>query len=996
MVPEGARLAPAPVKRTARQHARSIGGLCVLALAAVCVVTKAAAPVDAPEETAQYRAWVAEMKRAERGPFARIRWFCKDGSIQPPESYACKDHGGGAQHGEWTDRVETLRASGYWIANVYSDLDIDALLQRPNRADIFAQMIIEQFLIALDDGWIFRRARYYRGALQAEGELRGARRLLFKLAERPEWLQQRYVLLRIGSRFIPHGQETDQISTVRQLSADLAKRDPGFASIRNKIHVRPERADAVAVSEYARGRAPADLTADYERLAAAIRHAYEPSHLIEVLRNSARELAGAGNLSALILNAVARLEPAGDAAERLAVTGELLAALRDRITVPNGPRERMSIIDATLELEGEHFAAATALRGRLDAASRREILSWLQAGVSAMYGSGLLSSRERGALATELALAADRQVNLARYKRTLDYLARVPGWSNRLLELHFGEAMRKLAEIEPLSSLFIQDQLRGSPLFFYSQALERLLQDADRLAGVRNELFEKQLGGGLRSLNPGLARGVLHLALDPNDVAHFDREGIYALRETVAELPPVAGIITAGEGNPLSHVQLLARNLGIPNVAIDESLIERLRAHEGEPIILAASPAGSVRILLDDGSTGDIFAQEAVRPDTLIQPDLDKLDLTYRTLTPLSQLRASDSGRIVGPKAAKLGELKHHFPEAVAEGLAIPFGEFRALLQQTMTGTSLSVFDWMLTNYASIGQMPAHTPEREARTEAFRARLQSWVTKAGPGEAFRARLRSAMADVFGANGSYGVFVRSDTNVEDLPGFTGAGLNLTVANVVGFDAICDAISQVWASPFSARAFAWRQALMDQPQHVYPAVLLLKSVPVDKSGVLVTRDIDTGAKGWLSVAVNEGVGGAVDGQAAESLRIEVAGDRVRLLAQATAPWRRTVPLSGGVVKVPTSGGDAVLTPDEINRLRTFARELPQRFPAITDAQGRPAPADVEFGFLNGELKLFQIRPFLESAWARSSAYLNKLDSGMADLKAIRVDLDQPPGS
>jgi phosphoenolpyruvate synthase/pyruvate phosphate dikinase len=52
-------------------------------------------------------------------------------------------------------------------------------------------------------------------------------------------------------------------------------------------------------------------------------------------------------------------------------------------------------------------------------------------------------------------------------------------------------------------------------------------------------------------------------------------------------------------------------------------------------------------------------------------------------------------------------------------------------------------------------------------------------------------------------------------------------------------------------------------MDLPQHVYASVLLLRSVSSEKSGVMVTRDIDTGEKGWLSVAVNEGVGGAVDG-------------------------------------------------------------------------------------------------------------------------------------
>ena len=68
--------------------------------------------------------------------------------------------------------------------------------------------------------------------------------------------------------------------------------------------------------------------------------------------------------------------------------------------------------------------------------------------------------------------------------------------------------------------------------------------------------------------------------------------------------------------------------------------------------------------------------------------------------------------------------------------------------------------------------------------------------------------------------------------------------------------------------------------------------------DKSGVLVTQDIDTGDRTIVSVAVNEGLGGAVDGQAAESLRIPLDGSPVRVLATATdpaGPWtRRNLPL------------------------------------------------------------------------------------------------------
>ena len=98
------------------------------------------------------RGWIEEMKAADRGPFARIRWFCKDGTILPPKSYACQPHGGGVQHGEWNQRVKQLRAGGYAVANLLADLDVEALLARPGHKDAISQMLIEQFLITADDG----------------------------------------------------------------------------------------------------------------------------------------------------------------------------------------------------------------------------------------------------------------------------------------------------------------------------------------------------------------------------------------------------------------------------------------------------------------------------------------------------------------------------------------------------------------------------------------------------------------------------------------------------------------------------------------------------------------------------------------------------------------------------------------------------------------------------------------------------------------------------
>jgi len=281
------------------------------------------------------------------------------------------------------------------------------------------------------------------------------------------------------------------------------------------------------------------------------------------------------------------------------------------------------------------------------------------------------------------------------------------------------------------------------------------------------------------------------------------------------------------------------------------------------------------------------------------------------------------------------------------------------------------------------------------QTEAFRAELYDTIAATPITPALRAALRFGLASVFAPGDIPGLYIRSDTNVEDLPGFTGAGLNLTLPNVVGFETLLEGIKRVWASPFTARAFAWRQSLMPEPEHVYTSVLLLQSVAVDVSGVMVTRDIDTGDAATLSIAVNEGPGGAVDGQAGESLRVPLDGSSIRVLSTAPAPTRRAMLPEGGVQNVPASGRDALLTEAELAQLREFARNLPQSFPSIVNAAGEPAPADVEFGFENGQLRLFQIRPFLDSATARGSDYLLRMDAALAEADDRIVDLTGAPG-
>ena len=145
----------------------------------------------------------------------------------------------------------------------------------------------------------------------------------------------------------------------------------------------------------------------------------------------------------------------------------------------------------------------------------------------------------------------------------------------------------------------------------------------------------------------------------------------------------------------------------------------------------------------------------------------------------------------------------------------------------------------------------------------------------------------------------------------------------------------------------------------------------------------------------MAVNEGMGGAVDGQAAESLRINVNTSEVLRLAMATAPWRLLPDPDGGVLRKPVIMEEAVMTKDEIAQLVKLARDLPKRYPAIVDDAGKPAPADIEFGFVQGKLALFQLRPFLESGAARQNVYLAQMDREMEVHLSGTVNLDEKVG-
>ncbi len=963
------------------------GWACALALA-----WAGASSADAAA-TAEMRAQVTAMKTAPRGPFESLGWFCKDGSTQPARR-GCSGHGGGIQHGRLGRNALALRASGFEVANVLAELDAGRFVGSTADLDAFRQILLERYLMEADEGWILRAARTYRGALQAEDEENGVHRTMDAILGDPEWRSdERFILLRESVKLLPGlaapgGATADD---VRQEATAIARRDARFEALRLKIHGLPDPGDAERVRAYASERGRRELAARYGNLATAIDELYARRSSAAAVAHLALQLPP-GETATRFARDAENLRQAPTPSERLALASRLAARIRLNSAEYREPRAFLAALQANVVLEDEMYASGNELVAALPRSSRRTQLAWLKEVVGGLYGTGLLSTREAAEIQHSLKrIQATPRVDV--YREEIALLSRAPEWAGRRLDREMGPAVAHLAQLEPRVRLYPQDRLRASPFLLYGQIVDGLARDANRLAGVQRVLFGRRVGAGLRALNPGIARGVLHARA----AGRYQPEGIYVVPETVADMPPVAAILTAGEGSSLSHVQLLARNLGIPNVVVAGDLLPRLSEHDGERVVVAVSAGGAVLIVQDspewDRRLGAV--QVGTTPaDVLLEPDLDALELDETEIVGLDEIDSGDSGETVGPKSANLGDLRAAFPEAVPDGVVIPFGVFRAMLDRPIEAGGPTAFEWLGRRYRMIAAFRGDPALEQQHVRSTLAEFRAWIERQALDPTVEQNLRHALREHFGRSGSYGAFVRSDTNVEDLPGFTGAGLNLTVPNVVGEDAIIDAVRRVWASPFTERSYAWRQSHMKTPEWVFPAVLIQRAFPSEVSGVMVTADVEHGGRGRATIAVSEGVGGVVDGQAAESLLVDTTTGRATLLASASARTRRVLNPNGGITEMPATRSERLLSPDEVRQLVELAREAPDRFDDVLEGPDGAMPADIEFAFARGRLGLLQIRPFVDSSSARQSQVLLALDATQAERAQQPVNLDAVP--
>ncbi|MDQ6992349.1 MAG: PEP/pyruvate-binding domain-containing protein [Mariprofundus sp.] len=937
---------------------------------------------------------IGQMKQQRRGPFSRIRWFCHDGTILPPKPYACRGHGGGNQHGLWSGQTRWLRNHGYLVANILAAVDGADFIGSEPQLNRLKQLLLERYLMRVDDGWVFRKARFYRGAVQQEDEKSAARVMVLAMLADPDWLQaSRFLLLRETVRLLPVGLVGESAAFIRQSATDIAQSDLAFQALRVKIHSQPDGRDGAAVRAYATLHGLPKLKPAYAALAERLDQLYAPKTFLSQLKKLAVESTNR-RLKHELNHAAEEISKASDVASSMAVVATLSQSWRYMIehdqsyTVYN----RLRLLRASLLVEEHAYVLGNQLLTSLPTASRQQRLDWLVQLGRALQGAGLIPDLLWSAAELEVTkLRRHTAVSATAYQNVLTYLTRVSQWSEQTLAFQFAPTVKQWRHLTPLSITFIPARLRASPLLPFTRVLDELIHDLQLQTWVSQEMFGQQVAGALRALNPGVSQGIL--LKQPKDLSQMRSDGIYILQSTVHMLPPVAGIITRGEGSSLSHVQLLARNMGIPNLVASDRALRLLTPYLGKRIEMAISQRGVISIAVVAAKDAAVTGAEPLHAAMHIDIDPSRLQLQDDQLRSLSQIRAKDAGRSVGPKAANLAELMHLYPDKVSAGIVIPFAVFRKHLAQPLYDGGPELFVWMKSMYQYLNTIHDRAL-RKAQTTLFLEQLRDWLRHSQLDPRFSADLRLLLKQKFGDDGSYGLFVRSDTNVEDLPGFSGAGLNLTVPNVVGFDAIVTALLRVWASPFSERAYAWRQSHMQQPEQLFPSVLLMQSVPSEVSGVMVTRDVDSGASGWLSIAVNQGVGGAVDGQSAEELRVRRQDGHLRLLSLATAAERITLSAQGGIIKKAVIGQARLLNAAALSQLRLLADDVEKRFPLPHQANGAPVAADIEFGFVDGALQLFQIRPFVESARAKQSLHLQAMDARLPDITVLKIDLNRSP--
>ena len=163
--------------------------------------------------------------------------------------------------------------------------------------------------------------------------------------------------------------------------------------------------------------------------------------------------------------------------------------------------------------------------------------------------------------------------------------------------------------------------------------------------------------GEVEVYSPGLTAGTLRVVRsgEPGLDAAAARD-VLVLEDVPDWLPPAAALLTAVPQTPLAHVNLLARNRGIPNAylggILDDPWLDQL-SRGYSPVIVRAEPPDRVDFVSIDGAAYSRYLELTVRPLLRVPPlDLSgvplTLDLADQTLADAWRLRFVIGGKNAG------------------------------------------------------------------------------------------------------------------------------------------------------------------------------------------------------------------------------------------------------------------------------------------------------------------------------------------------------------
>jgi pyruvate,water dikinase len=221
----------------------------------------------------------------------------------------------------------------------------------------------------------------------------------------------------------------------------------------------------------------------------------------------------------------------------------------------------------------------------------------------------------------------------------------------------------------------------------------------------------------------------------------------------------------------------------------------------------------------------------AVDADALVL-SLDELD---RSRIPL-----------VGGKAAQLGEL-------IRAGFAVPAGFCLTTTAYTRVSAAAGL-DALLAELSMIA--PVETVRQAELAAAVRAAILNAPVAND--------IASAIVVAYQALGQdepVPVAVRSSATAEDLPDASFAGQQETSLNVVGAEAVLDAVRHCWASLWTERAVSYRATHGIDVHTVHLAVVVQRMVDAEVAGVLFTANPLSGKRRQAVIDANPGLGEAV---------------------------------------------------------------------------------------------------------------------------------------